>query len=265
MRDAPARRVDVGGFALEVREVPGDDPALVLLHEGLGSVSHWRAFPDALARATGRRTVAYSRRGHGASDPRPGPRDPDFMHDEARTLDALLDVLGVAAPILVGHSDGGTVALLHAARAGARDRGVVAIAPHVFVETCCVEAIAEVTRRYREDGTLREKLRRHHRDPDHTFFGWSDVWLSPAFRRWNVEAEVAAIEAPVLVVQGRDDPYGTAAQYEAIATGTRGPADVLVLSRCGHAPQRERPALVLETVAGFVRSLLGDAPTAPAR
>jgi pimeloyl-ACP methyl ester carboxylesterase len=246
--------VEVPGGRLELLDLPGDAaaPPLVLLHEGLGSVGLWRGFPADLNRATGLRTVAFSRFGHGRSDPPPRPRTPSFMHEEAReVLPAVLAALGLERPILVGHSDGGSIALIYAAEHD-DPTGLVLLAPHVFVEEICVSAIAEVRAGFEE--RLRERMARHHDDPVVTFRGWSEIWLDPAFRSWNLEGLLPGITAPALLIQGRDDQYGTLAQVEAIERGVAGRAETLVLPG-GHAPQLEQPEAVLAAIERFVREL----------
>ena len=229
-------------------------PALVLLHEGLGSVSMWRDFPSMLSEATGRAVLAYSRLGYGRSDPLLTPRATTFMHDEALVaLPALLDALAVRTPILVGHSDGGSIALIHAAASGREVAGIVALAPHVKVEECSLRAIRAARNAYAVPG-LRERLARHHDDVDSAFRGWNDVWLAPEFRSWNIEALLPAISCPILAIQGEQDEYGTMDQIDAIA---RAAPDVrlLKLADCGHSPHRDRQQAVLEAVAEFVECL----------
>jgi pimeloyl-ACP methyl ester carboxylesterase len=243
--------VDVAGGRLEVVDLPGDPaaPPLVLLHEGLGSVGLWRGFPAELYRATGRRTIVFSRFGHGRSDPPPRPRTPTFMHEEAReVLPVLFDRLAIERPILVGHSDGGSIALIYAAEHDVT--ALALLAPHVFVEDVCVAAIADVDAGF-EDG-LRARMARHHDDPVVTFRGWADVWLDPDFRRWNLEPLLPSITAPTLLIQGRDDEYGTLAQIDAVAAGVSAPATKLVVSG-GHTPHLEQPDAVLRAIVEFVR------------
>lgn len=237
-------------------------PLMVFLHEGLGSVSAWRDFPDQLVDALGWRGLVYSRPGYGRSTPRPPGRRwaPDFMHRQARTLlPALLEALGVDTaaepPWLFGHSDGGSIALLHAAAFPGRVAGAVVLAPHILVEDLSVAGIARAREAYLAGG-LRERLARHHEDPDSAFWGWNDIWLDPAFRRWSIEQELAAVSCPVLAVQGLDDEYGTLAQIRGIARrcpGTR----LLELPACGHAPQRDQPQQVIDAVRRFVREPAG--------
>jgi pimeloyl-ACP methyl ester carboxylesterase len=245
----------VGGRRLEVLDLPGD-PArapLLLLHEGLGSVRLWKDFPAALAAATGARVVAYSRFGHGDSDPPPRPRTPRFMHEEAlEVVPALLAALGIAEPVLVGHSDGASIALIHAADHPVR--AVVAMAPHVFVEEVCLTEIRAARREY-ETGGLRERMARHHDDVDAAFRGWCDVWLDPAFREWSIESDAAGVTAPVLLIQGEQDPYGTLAQIDRIQARVHGPVERLVLPGAGHSPHLEAPEAVVAAIAAFAARL----------
>jgi pimeloyl-ACP methyl ester carboxylesterase len=248
------RDVRVQGRRLETVEIAGDAGrrALVLLHEGLGSVGLWRDFPRALADATGRRVIAFSRYGHGRSERPPAPRTPAFFHEEARdVLPALLEQVDAPEPILVGHSDGASIALIHA---GERPvTGLALLAPHVVVEDVTVNAI-RATRREFEAGALRERMARHHDDPDAAFFGWCDVWLDPAFRTWNLEAEARRVAAPALLIQGEDDPYGTLDQLDRIESCVRGPVQRLVVPG-GHSPHLEAREPVLAAVAEFCAEL----------
>jgi pimeloyl-ACP methyl ester carboxylesterase len=242
-------RIELDRGGLEVLDLPGDARALVLLHEGLGSVRLWRHFPTALADATGARVVAFSRLGHGDSDPPPRPRTPRFMHEEAHeVLPAVLRALEIDEPILVGHSDGASIALIHAAVQPVR--GVVAIAPHVFVEEMCLAEIREAKRAY-EAGGLRARMARHHRDPDAAFYGWNDVWLHPEFPDWDITDVLPDITCPLLLIQGEHDQYGTLAQVEAVRDGVSGPAELVVLD-CMHAPHLEAPEETLEAAAQFL-------------
>ena len=247
----PTAAVEVGGLAIEVLDLPGSstDPPLVLLHEGLGSVGLWREFPAQLQAATGRRLIAFSRYGHGRSAPPPQPRTPAFFHAEAlEVLPELLSALDVADPVLVGHSDGASIGLIHAAHHPVT--ALVALAPHVFVEEICVTAIRG-TRDTFVDGELRERMARHHDNPDAAFWGWCDVWLDPAFGAWSLEEEASLLTAPTLLVQGADDPYGTLAQIDRIKACARGPVQRLVLPG-GHSPHLEHGPRVAEAVAAFL-------------
>jgi pimeloyl-ACP methyl ester carboxylesterase len=224
---------------------------LVLLHEGLGSVSMWRDFPEALAAATGRRVMAYSRFGHGQSDPPPAPPTVHFMHDEARLLPAILDAAAIDHAHLVGHSDGGSIALIFAAAHPERVDTLLLEAPHVFVEDISVASIRGKTTAYRETD-LRARLARHHRNVDVAFTGWSDVWLDPEFRTWNIEPLLPAISCPILLIQGEQDEYGTLRQIDAIEQHVRGPVDRLVLQDCGHSPHADQRDLVLSAMTTFL-------------
>lgn len=251
---------------MEYLDVPGDPACapLLFLHEGLGSVGLWRGFPQRVAAATGRRAVAYSRLGHGRSDPPPVPRTPRFMHEEAATvLPALAAALGLLRPVLVGHSDGASIALLAAAAGSASGlvvSGLVVLAPHVFVEEAGLREIAAARHRF-EHGDLRARLARHHADPDAAFRNWNDVWLDPEFRGWDLRPALPAITCPVLAVQGTADPYGSPAHVEQIRDTATGPVRVLLLDG-GHAPHREHPdateAAVLDFLAGLDRPASGE-------
>jgi pimeloyl-ACP methyl ester carboxylesterase len=243
-----------GDREIEVLELEGDPErrALVLLHEGLGSVGLWRGFPRALAEATGRRLIAFSRFGHGRSQPPAGPRTPAFFHEEALdVLPAVLEDLHAPEPILVGHSDGGSIALIHAAQRPVT--GVVLIAPHVVVEEMTLAAIRRTRAAYATDG-LRERMARHHDDPDAAFWGWCDVWLDPAFPEWSIEEEAGDVTAPLLLVQGADDPYGTIDQIDRIESRARGETQRLVVAG-GHSPHLEQPDAVVARIADFAAGL----------
>jgi len=239
---------------------PDAAPTLVLLHEGLGCVGLWRDWPAELARATGLGVLAYSRWGYGASDPRPAPWPLTYMHDDGRdALPAVLDAAGVGDCVLVGHSDGGSIAIVGAGtgRTGPRVRGLALLAAHVFCEDLSVASIAAAREAYLH-GDLRARLARHHGDNvDGAFWGWNQAWLDPGFRAWNLEEYLPGIEVPALIVQGEDDPYGTLAQVDAIARGVRGPATRLILPGCGHAPHRERPAETTAAIVELTRAVLG--------
>lgn len=257
---ADLRRIEVGRSTISLRDLPATRegaPTLVFLHEGLGSLESWRDVPDVLAAVTGCRAIVASRRGYGASSPHPGPWPPTFLEDEALDeLPRLLQALAIDDAILVGHSDGGSIALLHAAKgkaASARVRGLVLAAPHVFVEDCCVEAIQRLATDF-ATGTLRRGLQRlHGSQADATFAAWSGVWLSPAFRPWNCEAVLREITCPVLVFQGDRDPYGTDRQTEALIRGCPGEIEVVALAGCGHHPHRERREVFVERTTEFLR------------
>jgi len=249
-----ARFFDVAGHRLECVRIRGakSAPTLVFLHEGLGSVALWKDFPARVAEATGCPVLVYSRAGYGRSSPAVLPRVPNYMHVEALTvLPALLDRLGIADPVLVGHSDGASIALLHAGSSGRPVRALVALAPHVFVEDMSIASIDEVRRQY-ETTDLREKLARRHADPDAAFRGWNDVWLAPAFRSWNIEACLPGVRCPLLLIQGSDDEYGSAAQLDAIERQVGGKVARIELADCRHSPHRDQPEATLAAIADFV-------------
>ena len=228
-------------------------PVMVFLHEGLGSVAMWRDFPARLADALGVRALVYSRPGYGRSTPRPAGEkwQPDFMHRQAReVLPALLRELGVEKPWLCGHSDGGSIALLHAAAFPASLRGAIVLAPHILVEDISVTSIAKAREAYLQTD-LKQRLGRYHDDADSAFWGWNDVWLSPAFRGWSIEEEIRAIRCPLLAMQGLDDEYGTLEQIHGIAR--RVPqAQLLEIPQCGHSPHKDQPEAVIAAVREFV-------------
>ncbi len=227
---------------------------VVLLHEGLGCLEMWRDFPGRLADALGEPVLAYSRYGYGRSDALTEPRTDRFMHEEARcALPALLEARGIAAPILVGHSDGGSIALLHAGMHPGVAQAVVAMAPHLFVEPVTLDAIAQAREAFFH-GDLASRLARYHTDPERTFRGWADTWLSAPFPGWSIEAEVAMIRCPVLAIQGEQDQYGTMRQIERIAELAPG-SRLLKLPDCRHSPHLDRPDAVLAAIAEFVRTL----------
>lgn len=247
---------EIDGRRLEYQQIEGDPdlPALVFLHEGLGSVAQWRDFPRCIAECTDRRVLIYSRFGHGHSDPPDTPRTPRFMHDEAlETLPWLLDRLAIREPILVGHSDGASISLIYASRADQSVSGLVLLAPHVFVEEISIQGISAAKRAF-EETDLSERMSRYHRDPEATFRRWVDIWLSPAFREWNIEDRLADVTCPVLIIQGDQDQYGSLEQVTAIERGVGGPVERVVLP-CEHAPHRDMPEETLTAIARFVRTL----------
>ncbi|PKN35114.1 MAG: alpha/beta hydrolase [Deltaproteobacteria bacterium HGW-Deltaproteobacteria-19] len=235
-------------------------PAILFLHEGLGSIGQWRDFPEALCARTGTAGFVYDRLGYGRSDTLPAPRTVRYLHDEAlKALPAVLDALGLERPFLVGHSDGGTIALLFAAEYPDRVRGVITEAAHVFVEEETLRGIREAVDLYRTTD-LRERMARYHGDKvDAVFSGWADTWLSAEFRDWNVESFLPRVSCPLLVIQGVDDRYGTPAQVEAIVCGAAGPAEALLLPDCGHIPHQQARDRVLDAMTRFIRSLPGTA------
>ncbi|WP_207477284.1 alpha/beta fold hydrolase [Arenibaculum pallidiluteum] len=252
--------VEADGARLEYRWIAprrAGLPTLVLLHEGLGCVAVWKDFPDRLAESTGCGAFVYSRRGYGRSSPVPLPRPLTYLHHEARVvLPQLLAQLGLRDVVLVGHSDGASIALIHAGSAHSGPvRGVIVEAPHVFNEDLSVAGIRRTVEAY-ATGDLRTRLERlHGGNVDGAFLGWSGAWLDPGYRSWNIEEVLPAIRVPVLVIQGVDDEYGTAAQYEAIRAQASGPVEVLALERCRHTPHRDQAEAVLAAMTGFVLAL----------
>ena len=242
---------------LECLDMAGSSPEILLLHEGLGSVSMWRDFPRQLNERTGRRVVAYSRHGFGRSVPRDRPYTPRFIHEEAHEVIPMLrDRLGLGRPVLVGHSTGASMALVHAADGRWPAAGVVAMAPLTDVQDSNVESITRARDLYlRTD--WRAKLARHHDDVDGVFYGWNDTWLRPAFRDWNIVADLRRLAVPVLAILGRDDEYSTPDQVETIRKNL--PPGVafesILLEACGHAPHRDQPAAVLAAIGKFVAAL----------
>lgn len=241
-----------------LRAERGDRPVLVFLHEGLGSLAAWRDFPARLCEAADMRGLVFSRQGYGRSTPRTAGEawGMDYLHRQAHDfLPAFFEALGLAdTPWLFGHSDGGSIALLYAARYPEAVAGVIAVASHVFVEDVTVAGLAVAREAYLQGG-LRARLARQHDDPDSPFWGWNDAWMNPAFRLWNIEAEIATVSCPLLAVQGENDEYATLAQLDAIQR--RVPQTVLcVLPACGHSPQREQPDALIAHSAAFLASHL---------
>lgn len=223
----------------------------------------WRDFPRKLAEATGCGAFVYSRAGYGSSEPKPLPWPIRFMHDEAIVLEHVLRENAITGPILVGHSDGASIAIIYAGSDGLQPvepRALILEAPHVFAEPSGLASIAKMKVAY-ETTDLRAKLERYHgANVDNAFRGWNDVWLHPDFVRWNIEEFLPHIDAPFLLVQGEDDEYGTWKQIEAIERQVRGPVEAVRVPRCGHAPHRDQPAIVLDAMTRFVRALLARSP-----
>lgn len=250
--------LQVNGAGLEVQRLTASigrrRAPIIFLHEGLGSVDMWRDWPAQVCAATGRDGIVYSRRGYGQSDVIPEVRGsgrlrPDYMHREAlEVLPELIQSLEIEAPVLLGHSDGGTIALLHASHFSVS--ACIVMAPHVIVEDKSVRAIDEARAAY-EAGTLRGKLERFHRSVDCAFWQWNDIWLSPAFRGFDIRSECRRIQAPVLAIQGEDDPYGTLAQIDGIEP-TRGPFVKYVMPQCGHSPHRDQPERTLKRIVEYL-------------
>jgi pimeloyl-ACP methyl ester carboxylesterase len=249
----------IGDAKLEYR-VAGDTntpPAIVMLHEGLGSAALWGDFPDKLAAATGVTVLAYSRAGYGASSPVALPRPLTYMHDEARdVLPALLDAIGFRRGLLLGHSDGASIAAIYAgSRQDHRVRGLTLIAPHFIVEDVSIAAIRDARVAY-EQGDLKSRLARWHKHVDVAFYGWNSGWLDPGFRTWDITDALAYIRVPVQIVQGEGDQYGTIRQVEIARQECYCPVEVTMIAGAGHTPQRERPEVTLDAIAGFANRIL---------
>jgi pimeloyl-ACP methyl ester carboxylesterase len=254
--DLPAVRLEAAWWG------PGPEaaPTIALLHEGLGCVALWRDFPAALAEATGCGVLAWSRLGYGASSPVRLPRPLSYMHDEARERVApVLDAMGVRRCLLLGHSDGASIAALYAGMMrDFRLAGLALLAPHFVVEEMSLTGIREARRRW-DGADLRDRLARYHADVDGAFLGWNDAWLSPSFRDWDIRQELARIEAPMLVIQGTADAYGTVAQLRLAERLVRGPVEGVVLEGVGHAPQFEALEATLAAVTSFGQRLFRKA------
>jgi len=248
-------------------------PLIVFLHEGLGSLAMWRDFPARLCEAAGCRGLVYSRPGYGRSTPRAASEAwaPDFMHRQAlQVLPAFLQAVGVDAqtdkPWLFGHSDGGSISLIHAAHLPQQVAGAIVLAPHILVEDLSATSIAKARTAY-ETTDLRARLARYHDDPDSAFRGWNDIWLHPDFRAWSIENEIRSITCPLLAVQGLDDEYGTLEQIHGIARRVS-QTELLELPDCGHSPHKDQPAALIAAVCRFMRHHAHlppghDAPAAP--
>jgi pimeloyl-ACP methyl ester carboxylesterase len=250
--------LNAAGRSLHYQRIEGEagKPALVFLHEGLGSIRQWRDFPAKLCAATGCTGFVYDRYGYGQSEVLAEPRRTvRFMHDEALiALPELLTAASLKDPILIGHSDGASIALIHAG-AGHAVRAVVAMAPHVFIEPICISSIRKATETF-ETTDLPARLGRYHKDARKTFYGWADVWLDPQFEGWDIRADyLPGVRCPVLAIQGRDDEYGTMEQLEEIKRRVSGPCERVKLENCGHAPYRDQAESVLEKVETFINQL----------
>ncbi|EEB83276.1 alpha/beta fold hydrolase [Roseobacter sp. GAI101] len=235
---------------------PGDAPTLVLLHEGLGSVALWRDFPQALVDATGFGVLAYSRAGYGASDPVDLPRPLDYMTREAtESVGDVLDAAGIEHAILLGHSDGATIATIYAGSVSdMRIRSLILMAPHFFTEPMGLAAIKAAGKEY-DSGNLKEKLGKYHANVDVAFHGWHDAWTDPGFEAWHVADAIDHLRIPVLAIQGRDDAYGTLAQIEEIETRIYSPVETAILDNCGHAPHLDQPHATVEAIRDFCARL----------
>ena len=249
----------IGDTKLEYR-VAGDTasaPSIVMLHEGLGSAALWGDFPEKLASATGVTVFAYSRAGYGASSTVALPRPLTYMHDEAKgTLPRLLDAIGFRRGLLLGHSDGASIAAIYAGSIqDHRVRGLMLIAPHFVVEEIGLAAIRAAKAAY-EDGDLKSRLARWHKDVDAAFYGWNGAWLDPGFRNWDITDALAYIRVPLQIVQGENDQYGTVRQVELAQEECYCPVEAAIIPGAGHSPQRERPEMTLGAIAGFANRIL---------
>jgi len=252
--------IDIFDALLEYAWIGTDHPqdaTIVFLHEGLGSLDQWHDFPEALCTRIGCRGVVYSRKGHGKSSPLSAPLTTRFMHDEALViLPRLLDKLAITKPILFGHSDGGSIALIYAGAQHANVAGLILEAPHLFVEDLTIKGIRSVRERY-DSSDLKIRLARHHDAAETLFTAWTDIWLSPTFRGWNIEHYAETVEAPVLLLQGCEDEYGTKAQLDTIKAKVRGQCRSILLPQCGHFPHRDQPGAVTRVATEFIKSMPG--------
>jgi pimeloyl-ACP methyl ester carboxylesterase len=248
--------LQIAGARLECRRLgpsPDEAPTVIMLHEGLGCVSTWRDFPERVAEATGLGVFVYSRAGYGGSSPCELPRPLTYMHDEAlETLPRVLDAIGFRQGILLGHSDGASIATIYAGEYDdSRILGAVLLAPHFFTEDSGMLAIGEARDRF-ENSNLRERLARHHgENTDVAFWGWNGAWLDPEFRNWDIQEYLAKIEIPTLIIQGADDEYGTERQIDAARSHCNGNLQTRLLPNCGHAPQRDQPESTLAEIRAF--------------
>lgn len=247
----------VGGKQLEIfwaepeSGIASERPVIVMLHEGLGSVALWKDFPQRLAKSTGFSVLAYSRYGHGASQILGEKRPVSFMHHEGEVvLPELLDKLNIRKPVLLGHSDGGSIALVFAGTYPENVRGLVLEAPHVFVEDLTVASIQQAKIAY-QTTDLPRRLQRYHQHVNETFWGWNDIWLDPDFRAWNIEEYLAAVRCPVLCIQGEEDEYGTRAQLDAIKAQAP-QTEIVMLPNCRHSPHRDQPDATLSSMVEFM-------------
>jgi pimeloyl-ACP methyl ester carboxylesterase len=257
---APSGFLRIGDADLEYRMIgpsPEQAPTVVLLHEGLGSAALWGDFPERLQAATGAGVFVYSRAGYGASSPAKLPRPLDYMHREAlKVLPKLLDAIGFRRGLLLGHSDGASIAAIYVG--GIQDhrvRAIALIAPHFVVEDISVASIAEIKTSY-ETTELRAKLARWHKDVDNAFYGWNGAWLDPKFRAWDISEYLAYIRVPVAIIQGADDRYGTMRQVEVAQEECYCPVDVTLLNGAGHSPHREAPGATLHAISDFANAVL---------
>jgi pimeloyl-ACP methyl ester carboxylesterase len=252
--------VEINSYVIDYIEYLSNEknaPTIVFLHEGLGCVALWKDFPERVAKATGCRVVVYSRYGYGQSSVLRESFNTDYMHNEAlEALPEFLRQLNIVNPILFGHSDGGSIALIHAGAAQWPVRALILEAPHCFVEDLSIAGIEAAKQAYLTTD-LGKKLGRYHADPDKTFWGWNDIWLHTDFRGWNIEEYLPTIACPVLAIQGVDDEYGTMAQIDAIQVQAGGAVDLLKLEKCAHTPHRDQADAVLAATVDFVQRIPG--------
>ncbi len=258
-KDGAKVTIRAGGAMLEgacFGPTPSEAPTIVMLHEGLGCVKLWNDFPQKLAQETGHGVFAYSRAGYGQSEPADLPRPIDYMTREALdVLPDVLDAIGVEHGVLLGHSDGASIAAIYAGSVeDRRIRGIVLIAPHFFTEEMGLASIVAARSVY-TDGDLRAKLEKSHKDPDNAFWGWNDAWTDPAFKSWNIEEVIDYLRIPVLAIQGADDQYGTLAQIKALEDRLYSPLDAVILDDCKHLPHREKQEETLAAISDFVKRL----------
>lgn len=256
---SPKTRLSVSGTSLEYAcygPPPDRSATIVMLHEGLGCVARWRDFPKAVAERTGLGVFVYSRRGYGQSDPADLPKPLDFMAREAvDTLPEILDAIGFQRGVLLGHSDGATISAIYAGSVqDHRVRGLILMAPHFFTEPMGLQEIAR-TRDSFDTTDLADRMKKFHQDPVGAFRGWADTWLDPGFRAWNVSEVIDYLRVPVMVIQGREDQYGTLAQVEEVQERSYAPVDVMILENCRHAPHQDQPERTLDAIAEFVERL----------
>ncbi|EEE35918.1 alpha/beta hydrolase [Rhodobacteraceae bacterium KLH11] len=258
-KDGGSGRIEVEGVGLEYKSwgaSPDIAPTIVMLHEGLGCVAMWKDLPAQLAAATGFGVLAYSRAGYGQSDPADLPRPLDYMTIEAaQVLPQVLDAVGFRRGVLLGHSDGATIATIYAGSVfDARIRGLILMAPHFFTEEPGLASIAAAREAF-ETGDLSDRLSLYHRDPKATFTGWSDAWLNPDFRSWNVAEAIDYLRIPTLAIQGRDDQYGTLAQIDELVNRSYAPVETTILDNCRHAPHLDQRELTLAAICEFTQRL----------
>ncbi len=259
MSDSKEGFIDLDNIRLEYRYIDKQSdglPTLVFLHEGLGSVSMWKDFPEKLADITGLNGFVYSRQSYGKSSLLEEARDANYLHHEAlEVLPRVLEKAKISKPVLVGHSDGASIALIYAAASHlSSPKALILMAAHVFNETLSVQSIRLAKQAY-EQGNLGERLGAYHENVDNAFWRWNDIWLHEDFKQWNIEDSLPAISSPILHVQGRDDEYGSEAQALAIQKHCKGPVEIAMLNNCGHSPHRDQLVTTLTTMNTFIERI----------